>query len=84
VPPPQHGLPTHTHLLHCLTFRRVREYFRVVYILAPFSSTPTSFDATSTLFALHPELDGFLPFFLKDYELDQDLKLSSNFFKLAF
>jgi hypothetical protein len=32
--------------------------------------SPTSFNTTLALFALHPKLDGFILFFLEDYELD--------------
>jgi len=84
VPPPRHDLPAHKRLFHNLAFGCARKYFQVVYTLAPFSPTPTSFDTTLVLFALHLESDGFLPLFLKNYELDQYLKLSSDFFKLAF
>jgi hypothetical protein len=59
----------------------VREW---THVLAPLSLTPTSFDTTSTLIALHPESNGYFPLFLEDCELNQDLKLSSNSFKLTF
>ncbi len=43
-----------------------------------------SFDTTSVLITLHLKSNGYFPFFLKNYELDQDLKLSFNSFKLTF
>jgi hypothetical protein len=52
--------------------------------LAPLSLAPTSFDTTSALTAFHPKSDGYFPLFFKDYKLDQDFKLSSDSFKLAF
>jgi hypothetical protein len=52
--------------------------------LAPFSLALTSFETTLTLTILHFESNGFFLLFLEDYELDQDLKLSFDFFKLAF
>jgi hypothetical protein len=39
---------------------------------------------TSIFISLHPKSNGFFPFFLEDYKLKQDLKLSSNSCKLAF
>jgi hypothetical protein len=74
----------HKRLLRSLTFGRAREYFWVVYVLAPFSPTPTSFDNTLALSTLHFKSNAYFPFFLKDYEPDQDLKFSYNSFKLAF
>jgi hypothetical protein len=47
--------------------------------LAPFSPTLLSIFTT-----LHLELDGHFLLFLKDYELNQDLELSSNSYKLTF
>jgi hypothetical protein len=84
VSPPQHDLLTHKHLLHNLAFGCARKYSRVARILAPFPPTSMSLDTTSSLFALHPELEGFLLLFLEDHELDQDLKISSYFLKLTF
>jgi hypothetical protein len=52
--------------------------------LAPFSLAPTSSNTTSTLIALHLELDGYFSFFIENYKLYQDLKISSNSFELAF
>jgi hypothetical protein len=43
-----------------------------------------SFTTTSALTALHPESNGYFSFFLEDYELNQDLELSFDYFKLAF
>jgi hypothetical protein len=81
---PQHDPPTHKHLLSSLTLSHAGEYFRAARALAPFSPTPMSFDTTFALTTLHSESDGYFPFFLEDYELDQDFKLSSNSFKLTF
>ncbi len=50
----------------------------------PFPPAPTSFDTTSARTTLHPKLDGYFPFFLENYELDQDLKFFFNSLKLAF
>jgi hypothetical protein len=83
-PFPQHDPPTHKYLLHNLTIGHAGEYFRAACTLAPFSPTPTSFDITSIFTTLDPELDGYFLFFLEDYELDQDLELSSDYFKLTF
>jgi len=52
--------------------------------LAPLSLAPTSSNTTFTLTALHPESNGYFPLFLEDYELNQNPKLSSDSFKLAF
>jgi hypothetical protein len=41
-------------------------------------------DTTSTFTALHPESNGYFLFFLEDYESNQNLKLSSDSFKVAF
>jgi len=81
---PQYDPPTHKCLLHNLILGCVGEYFRVTDTLAPFSLTPISFNTTSVLTTLHLDLDGYFSFFLKDYEPDQDLKLSSDSFKLTF
>jgi hypothetical protein len=43
-----------------------------------------SFDTTSTLTVLHLKSNSYFSLFFKDYELDHDLELSSNSFKLAF
>ncbi len=43
-----------------------------------------SSDTTLNLTALHPKLNGYFSFLKKVYELDQDLNLSSNSFKLTF
>jgi hypothetical protein len=67
-----------------LTFGHAREYSQVTRVLAPFSPTPTSSNTTSTFITLQLESNGYFPLFLKDYKLDQDLKLSFDSFKLAF
>jgi hypothetical protein len=81
---PRHDPPTHKRLLCSLVFRRVKEYFKGTCTLAPFSLSPTSFNTTSTLTALHLQSHGYFPFFLEDYKLDQNLEISSISFKLAF
>jgi hypothetical protein len=81
---PQHDPITFKHLLHSLVLGHAREYFRTIQVLAPFSLALTSFETTLTLTTLHLESNGFFLLFLEDYELDQDLKISSNFFKLTF
>jgi hypothetical protein len=43
-----------------------------------------SSNTTSALTALHPKLNGYFSLFFEDYKPDQDLELSSDFFKLAF
>jgi hypothetical protein len=70
VPLPQHNPPTHKCLFHILVLEHVREYFRIIHILAPFSFAPTSSNISSTFTTLHLELDGYFSFFLKDYKLD--------------
>jgi len=52
--------------------------------LAPFSPTPISSNTTSIFTALHPKSNGYFLLFLEDYELNQDLQLSSDSFKLMF
>jgi hypothetical protein len=56
----------------------------LAHALAPFFLVPTSSNTTSTFTALHPELNGYFSLFLEDYEPNQDLELSSIFFKLTF
>jgi hypothetical protein len=84
MPLPQYDPPTHKCLLCSLVFGRIGEYFKATHTLAPFSPAPTSFNTILVLIALHPNLDGYFPFFLKNYKLDQDLELSFDSFKLAF
>jgi hypothetical protein len=79
----QHDPPAHKCLFRSLVFGCVKEYFRTTHTLAPFSPTPTSSNTTSTFITLHPNSNGYL-LFLKDYELDQKLKLSYDSFKLTF
>jgi hypothetical protein len=44
-----------------------------------------SFDTTTlVLTTLHFELNGYFPFFLEDYELDQDFEPFFDSFKLTF
>jgi hypothetical protein len=63
IPFSQHDPPTHKHLLHNFAFRHVGEYFQATRALAPFSSSSTSFNTTSTFITLHPEADGYFVFF---------------------
>jgi hypothetical protein len=51
---PQHDPPTYKCIIHSLVLGCVGEYFRATRALAPLSPTPTSFDTTLTLCALHP------------------------------
>jgi hypothetical protein len=81
---PQHDLPTHKHLSRNLAFNRAGEYFRAARALAPFSPALMSSHTTLAFTTLHPKLNGYFPIFFKNYELDQDIELSSNSFKLAF
>ncbi len=81
---PQHDHLTHKHLLCTLTLSHAEEYSQATCVLAPFSLALTSFDTTSTLTALHPKANGYFPFFLENYKLDQEFKFSSNALKLAF
>jgi hypothetical protein len=71
-------------LFHSLALGRVGEYFWAICALAPFSLASMSSNTTPTFIALHPKLDGYFPFFLEDYKLDQDLKFLLNLFKLVF
>jgi len=80
----QHDPTIHKHLFRSLVLGHAREYFRTTQVLAPFSLAPTSFETILVLTNLHLESYGFFSLFLEDHKLDQDLKLSSNFFKLAF
>ncbi len=84
MPLPQHDPPTHKHFFCSIIIGRAREYFKATYALAPFSLTPTSSNTTLILTTLHPDLDGYFLFFLKDYEPHQYLELSSDSFKLTF
>jgi len=71
MPLPHHDPQGHKHLCYSLIFRRVGEYFRTTCTFAPFSFTPMSSNTTLALTALHPKSNGYFPFFLKDYELNQ-------------
>ncbi len=84
MPLHQHNPLSHKHFFHILILEHVREYSRVICILAPFSFAPTSSNTNSTFIALHLELDGYFSLFLKDYKLDQDIELSFNSFELTF
>ncbi len=81
---PQHDFQIHKHLFHTLTFGCAREYFWVVRILAPFSPTPMSSNTTSVFTTLHLKSNGYFLLFLEDYELDYDIELSFDSFKLTF
>jgi hypothetical protein len=80
---PQHDPLIHKCFFHDLIFGRVGEYFKTTHTLAPFSHAPMSFNTTSAFTTLHPKSNGYFLFFLEDYKLDQDLELSSDFFKLT-
>ncbi len=71
MPLPHHDLQGHKHLCCTLILRRVGEYFRANYTFAPLSFTPMSFNTTLTLTTLHLKSNGYFPFFLKNYELNQ-------------
>jgi hypothetical protein len=71
-------------LVRNLALGCVGEYFRVAHTLTSFCFTPTSFDTSLALTALHPKLDGYFSFFFDDYEPDQYLKFYLDSFKLAF
>jgi hypothetical protein len=43
-----------------------------------------SFDTTLAFTTLHPETNGYFPLFLEDYELNKNLELSFDYFKLLF
>jgi hypothetical protein len=81
---PQHDPLTHKHFFRNLVLGHAREHFRAICALAPFSTTPISFDATLTFTMLHFNSCGYFPLILEAYELDQDLNLSSNSFKQTF
>jgi hypothetical protein len=84
MPFPQHDPPIYKCLFHKIVIGCVREYSRATCALAPISLRPTSFDTTLALTPLHHELNGYFMLFLEDYELDQNLILSSDSFKLTF
>jgi len=68
IPFPQHYLPTHKCLFRSLTLSHVADYSQATRVLTPFFPAPTSFDTTSVFTTLHPKLNGYFPFFFKDYE----------------
>ncbi len=84
IPFPQHDLLTHKNLFYSLTLGHAREYSQATCALAPFSPALTSSDTTSTLTTLHPKANGYFPFFLENYKLNQKFKLSFDSLKLAF
>ncbi len=65
MPLPQHDPPTHKHLFHSLILEHATKYFRIVHALALFFLTPTSFNTTLALTALHPKSNGYFPLFLE-------------------
>jgi len=73
MPLPHHDPQGHKRLRCNLILGRVGGYFRTIRTLAPFSLVHMSFD-TTTFTTLHLESYGYFPFFLKDYELDQDFE----------
>jgi hypothetical protein len=84
IPFPQHGPPTHKRLFRNLTLGRVGEYSWTIHALAPFFLAPTSSNTTSTFITVHLKSNGYFPFFLEDYEPNQDLEFFFNSFKLTF
>jgi hypothetical protein len=70
-------------LFHSLSLGHAGEYLQVAHVLAPFSLASMSSNTTSVFTTLHPELDNYFPFFLENYKLDQDFKLSSDSFKFV-
>jgi hypothetical protein len=84
MPHAQHDPLIHKRLFHNLVFRHAEEYSRTTSVLASFSLASTSFDTTLTFIVLHPKSNSFFLFFLEDYEPNQDLELSSYYFKLTF
>jgi hypothetical protein len=79
----QHDPPTHKCLFQNLVLGCVREYFQT-NALTPFSLAPTSSDTTLIFIVLHYESDGFLSLVLEDSKPNQNLELSSYYFKLTF
>jgi hypothetical protein len=55
-------------MFHSLALGLAEEYSWAIPSLAQFSPTPTFFDTTLTLIALHPKSNGYFPFFFKTYE----------------
>jgi hypothetical protein len=84
MPIPQHDLPAHNFFLHNLVIGYARVYFWTTRTLAPFSITPIFSNSALIITTLHLKLNGNFRLFLQDYELDQDFKFFSNFFKLTF
>jgi hypothetical protein len=84
MPRAQHDRLIHKRLFHNLVFKCSGEYFQTTSVLASFSLAPTSFDTILTFIVLHPKTNSFFLFFLENYEPNQDLKLSSYYFKLTF
>ncbi len=84
VPFPKHDLLAHKHFFCSLILGHTWEHSRIICTLAPFSPTPTSFNTTSILTTLHPNSYGYFLLILNHYEPDQNFKLSSKSFKLAF
>jgi hypothetical protein len=80
----QHDPPAHKRFLCSLVIGCVREYSRATRTLAPFSLAPTPSDITLAFTALHPKSNRYFPFFLEEYEPNQNFKFSFNSFKLAF
>jgi hypothetical protein len=67
-----------------LAFGCTGEYFQATWALASFSFTPMSSDTTSALATLQPKSNGHFSLFFEDYELNQNLELSFDYFKLTF
>jgi hypothetical protein len=84
MPFPQHDPLTYKCFLHNIIVGCVGEYSITTHTLAPFSFAPTSPDTTLALTTLQPKSNGYFLFFLKDYELDQNIELFFYSFKLTF
>jgi hypothetical protein len=74
IPFPQCDLPTHKRLFHNLALGYAGEYSWATPALAPFFLAPMSSNTTLIVTALHPKLVGHFLLFLKNYELNQNLK----------
>jgi hypothetical protein len=84
MPFPQYDLLAQKCFFHNLVIGYAKEYSQATHVLASFSFTPTFSNTTLTLTTLHFKLNGYFPFFLQNYELDQDFKFSFDSFKLTF
>jgi len=81
---PQHDPPTHKRLLYSLVFGRVKGILLSNLCFGTIFPAPMSFNTTLIFTALHLELDGYFPLFIKNYEPNQDLEFFYDSFKLTF